>query len=117
VITLELLVGAGPRLIISRPLQLPAGSTVAHAMQAALHLSQSDEALAQALAAMPKPWLVGVWNKKVAVNRVLQSGDRLELYRPLTVDPKVARRERFKKQGAKTAGLFSKLRAGAKAGY
>jgi len=33
------------------------------------------------------------------------------------VDPKVARRERFARQGAKTAGLFAKRRAGAKAGY
>jgi len=29
----------------------------------------------------------------------------------------VARRERFQKQGAKTAGLFAKRRAGAKPGY
>ena len=60
---------------------------------------------------------VGVWAKRVAANYVLQKGDRLELYRALTVDPKVARRERFVRQGAKTAGLFSKLREGAKAGY
>lgn len=59
----------------------------------------------------------GVWAKSVAANYVLQSTDRIEIYRPLTVDPKVARRERFVQQGAKTAGLFSKLRKGAKAGY
>jgi len=44
-------------------------------------------------------------------------GDRLEVYRPLTVDPKVARRARFVRQGAKTAGLFANKRPGAKAGY
>lgn len=59
----------------------------------------------------------GVWGKPVAPGRVLVQGDRLELYRPLTVDPKVARRERFVRQGAKTAGLFAKRRPGAKAGY
>jgi putative ubiquitin-RnfH superfamily antitoxin RatB of RatAB toxin-antitoxin module len=48
---------------------------------------------------------------------VLVDGDRLEVYRPLTVDPKVARRQRFVRQGAKTAGLFAKKRPGAKAGY
>jgi putative ubiquitin-RnfH superfamily antitoxin RatB of RatAB toxin-antitoxin module len=37
--------------------------------------------------------------------------------RTLKVDPKVARRERFVKQGAKAAGLFSQRRAGGKAGY
>jgi sulfur carrier protein len=47
----------------------------------------------------------------------LQDGDRLEIYRPLKVDPKVARRERFARQGAKTTGLFAKRRPGAKAGY
>jgi putative ubiquitin-RnfH superfamily antitoxin RatB of RatAB toxin-antitoxin module len=47
----------------------------------------------------------------------LQDGDRLEVYRPLRVDPKVARRERFKGQGARTAGLFAKRRPGAKPGY
>ncbi len=59
----------------------------------------------------------GIWGKRVPVSHVLLDGNRLELYRPLTVDPKVARRERFVRQGAKSAGLFAKRRAGAKAGY
>lgn len=113
----ELLVGAGPRRIVTRRLALPQGSTVAQALEAARAQSTHDEALAQALAALPSPCRVGVWNKVVAPTRILQAGDRLELYRALLVDPKVARRERFKKQGAKTAGLFAKLRTGAKAGY
>ena len=33
------------------------------------------------------------------------------------IDPKVARRERFSKQGAGTAGLFAQRRQGAKPGY
>ena len=61
--------------------------------------------------------LLGVWGRKVAATHVMCAGDRLEVYRPLQVDPKKARRERFKKQGAKTAGLFNQRRAGAKAGY
>lgn len=60
----------------------------------------------------------GVWGKKVGLTHVLRDQDRLEVYRPLTVDPKVARRERFAGQGAKkSAGLFAKRRVGAKAGY
>ena len=60
----------------------------------------------------------GVWGKKVGLTHVLRDQDRLEIYRPLTVDPKVARRERFAGQGAKkAAGLFAKRRDGAKAGY
>lgn len=60
----------------------------------------------------------GVWGKTVSLSHVLRDQDRLEIYRPLTVDPKVARRERFVGQGAKkAAGLFATRRAGAKAGY
>lgn len=60
---------------------------------------------------------LGVWGKRVTTQHVLRDGDRLEIYRPLTVDPKVARRERFARQGAKSAGLFAARRAGGKAGY
>jgi putative ubiquitin-RnfH superfamily antitoxin RatB of RatAB toxin-antitoxin module len=50
-------------------------------------------------------------------DQALKDGDRIELCRPLTVDPKVARRERFKRQGAKGTGLFANRRKGGKAGY
>ena len=60
---------------------------------------------------------LGIWGRKCAPEHVLRNLDRVEVYRPLTVDPKVARRERFAKQGARTAGLFEKKRLGAKAGY
>lgn len=39
---------------------------------------------------------VGVFGKRVALNRPLQDGDRVEVYRPLIADPKTARRERAK---------------------
>lgn len=60
---------------------------------------------------------LAVWGRKAAADQFLRDGDRLELLRPLKVDPKVARRERFSKQGAKGAGLFAQRRAGSKAGY
>lgn len=60
---------------------------------------------------------VGVWGRKSTLDHVLRDLDRVEIYRPLTVDPKVARRERFAQQGARTAGLFVKRRPGAAAGY
>lgn len=61
--------------------------------------------------------LVGVWGRQVSLRHTLREFDRVEVYRPLRVDPKVARRERFVKQGARAAGLFVKKRPGAKAGY
>ena len=62
-------------------------------------------------------WQTAVWGKPVEPSHLLKDGDRLEVLRSLRVDPKVARRERFQKQGAKTAGLFAKRRVGAKPGY
>lgn len=60
---------------------------------------------------------VGIWGKRYSLNHKLEDNDRVEIYRPLRVDPKVARRERFISQGAKSAGLFADKRFGAKAGY
>lgn len=37
---------------------------------------------------------VGVFGKKLDLTAVLSDGDRVELYRPLVVEPKVARRRR-----------------------
>lgn len=60
---------------------------------------------------------LGVWGRPVDPLYWLQANDRLEIYRDLLVDPKVARRERFKRQGSKGTGLFADVRAGGKAGY
>lgn len=35
---------------------------------------------------------VGIWGRPVERNRKLQSGDRVEIYRPLKIDPREARR-------------------------
>ncbi|MBT2324236.1 RnfH family protein [Variovorax paradoxus] len=59
----------------------------------------------------------GIWGRAVPWDRPLENLDRIELCRPLLVDPKVARRERFKKQGARGTGLFANRRKGGKAGY
>ncbi|MBS0318498.1 MAG: RnfH family protein [Proteobacteria bacterium] len=50
---------------------------------------------------------VGIWGRRAALDQPLRDRDRVEIYRPLTVDPKVARRERFRRQGARSAGLFA----------
>lgn len=91
-------------------LRLPQGATVAQALQAS-GLATRHPGLD--LATAP----VGVWGRKADGAQVLRSQDRVEVYRGLRVDPKVARRERFARQGARTAGLFARRRAGGKAGY
>lgn len=59
----------------------------------------------------------GIWNRKSSRTAGLRDGDRVEVYRALRVDPKVARRERFADQGARGAGLFARRRPGSKSGY
>lgn len=39
---------------------------------------------------------VGIFGKLVSLATILQSGDRIEIYRPLLIDPKQARRQRAK---------------------
>ncbi len=91
-------------------LELDSGATVAMALSACRILEEFPELQSDRLR-------VGVWGRKVSPGHLLQDSDRVEIYRTLRVDPKVARRERFNSQGAKSAGLFAKIRPGAKAGY
>lgn len=84
-------------------LQLPPGACVQDALRA-VGLQESTCA-------------AGIWGRRAERGQLLQDGDRVELYRSLLVDPKVARRERFARQGARGAGLFSRQRPGGKAGY
>lgn len=98
------------REVLEIGLELPAGSTVKQALQAS-GLAERFPGLDLGHAG------VGVWGRKAALEQVLRDQDRVEVYRPLRVDPKVARRERFKRQGARSTGLFANKRAGAKTGY
>lgn len=109
---LTLVYASAPRRWLEVALVLPAGSTVGDAIRCC-----TDTALHQALLADEELISLGVWGRKCSPSQVLRDGDRIECYRPLQVDPKVARRERFKAQGARTAGLFATRRAHSKAGY
>ena len=44
------------------------------------------------------PPRIGVWGQPRALDHVLRDGDRVELYRPLLIDPKDARRLRHRGQ-------------------
>lgn len=41
---------------------------------------------------------VGIYSRKVALDDLLQAGDRIEIYRPLQIDPKEARRLRIQRR-------------------
>ena len=95
-------------------LELPIGSSV----QQALQNSGVQEAFSDIPELLARGDLcLGIWGRTCHAGQVLSDQDRVEIYRPLRVDPKIARRERFRGQGVKRAGLFSKKREGGKAGY
>ena len=109
-VTITVVYSAGPRTVCEATLNVPPGCAASQARDAAALLWGLQ---AQTLYGFQ----LGVWGKPVAAQQLLKQGDRLELYRTLTVDPKVARRERFVRQGSKGAGLFAARREGGKAGY
>jgi uncharacterized protein len=77
-------------------IELSVDTTLAQALAAAGVQSASDSAS------------VGIWGRRQAMDTVLRDGDRVEICRPLQIDPKEARRERFNQQGSRKAGLFAK---------
>ena len=82
-----------PREVEEVALQLPPGTTVAQAVEASGLLAKHGLVLDEHLA-------VGVWMKLKPLDTVLRQDDRVEIYRPLKVDPKEARRQRYRKQKA-----------------
>ena len=50
----------------------------------------------------------GVWGKVVPKTHRLQEGDRVEIYRPLKLDPKAKRQLIIKKKALRKAGLMNK---------
>jgi putative ubiquitin-RnfH superfamily antitoxin RatB of RatAB toxin-antitoxin module len=113
VLHVTLVYSPAPREVKQHELQLPKGTTVAQAIEQSGLLNECPDINLRDHTA----FVVGIWGRKTTLNHVLRDLDRLEIYRPLLVDPKVARRERFQKQGTRGAGLFAKRRPGAKPGY
>ena len=70
-------------------LQLAAGSTVLDAVLASGLVAQRGLVL--------DSLRLGVWGKPREAQALLRDRDRVEIYRPLTVDPKEARRLRYRK--------------------
>lgn len=68
------------------PLELPVGSTLRQALEAA-RLSDVDMATGK----------FGIYGKLASADTVLRDRDRIEVYRPLIADPKEVRRARAAK--------------------
>jgi len=102
-ICVQVVVGVAPREVRAVSLTLPEGSTVRDALRVSGLMGALDETSAvtglseDALAS--GIWTVGVWGRKERPGHVLRDRDRIEVVRGLQVDPKEARRVRYKAQG------------------
>ena len=83
---------AGPGQVDETALQLRAGSTLAQAVAACGVLDRHALQMQQLQ--------LGIWGRMQVADTVLRERDRVELYRPLQVDPKEARRLRYGKHKA-----------------
>ena len=79
----------GPGQVDLSPLELPVGTTLAEALHASGVLLRHG-LLLDGLRA-------GIWFKSRELDTPLRHRDRVEVYRPLTVDPKEARRQRYRR--------------------
>ena len=78
-------VGANDQVL--RPLEVRIGTTVRQAIEQSAVLARCPEidlAVNQ----------VGIFGKPAKLDQILEDGDRVEIYRPLTADPKEARKRR-----------------------
>ena len=105
-VRVTVLYSPGTRQLLEWPLMLGPVATVLQALQAS-GLPDSAPDLDWRHAS------VAVWGRKAGLAKRLRDGDRVEVLRDLQVDPKLARRERFRKQGARAAGLFARKSASA----
>lgn len=86
----EVVYSTADGLIIQEKLQMASGATLAHALQKSCLLERQ-----------PELWHApcGIWGRLCKHDQVLRDQDRIEIYRPLVLDPKEARRQRQSKQG------------------
>jgi len=73
--------------VLRRALAMPSGSTVLQAVQASGLLPLLPPGAFD-------PQRLGIFAQRVGAQQVLRDGDRVEIYRPLQLDPMAARRRR-----------------------
>jgi putative ubiquitin-RnfH superfamily antitoxin RatB of RatAB toxin-antitoxin module len=92
----EVVYAAAPHDVRSVMLELDEGAVLSDAVRASGLLSGLSAEAVDALQA-------GIWGKAAAFDARLRDGDRVELTRGLLVDPKEARRQRYRRDGVRGA--------------
>ncbi|MDO9095204.1 MAG: RnfH family protein [Rubrivivax sp.] len=83
-------------------LQLPAGAVLADALLAS--------GLPARFGLSPEGLRAGIWSRVQEPATRLRDLDRVEIYRPLQVDPKEARRQRYRRDRRDRPGRAAKLK-------
>jgi putative ubiquitin-RnfH superfamily antitoxin RatB of RatAB toxin-antitoxin module len=96
---IEVAFSAAPRQIDVVALRLAPGSSV------------KDALVQSGLWAQAQGLSLGIWGRRTTLSHVLQDRDRVEVYRALTVDPKEARRVRYRAHGEKLPKGISRPKA------
>jgi len=91
---IEVLFSPAARAVWSRIVMLSPGATVGQALQASGLLQEHPRAASCALA---------LWGRNCGADALLRDGDRIEVLRELTADPKESRRLRYRGQPARRA--------------
>lgn len=81
-------------------LDLPDGATAGDALQASGLIGRHGLDAASVH--------LGVWFKACRIDQPLRDRDQVQVYRPLSVDPKEARRLRYRKRGKAGAAISDK---------
>ena len=84
-------------------LELPRAASVAEAIAAARSL------LGESWIDWSAP-LAGLWGRRCALSEIPADGDRIEIYRPLTTEPRERRRLQVKRARRRASGLRPRAR-------
>lgn len=85
--------GSAPGSVFLKEVEVPAGTSILQAIAASGLVRACPEV-------DPNTMRVGIFGKLKTLDTVVREGDRVEVYRPLTADPKQARRKRVQKTRA-----------------
>jgi len=89
---------ARPDTVFLESVAVPAGTTIMQAVQSSGLIATCPEV-------DPTTMRVGIFGKLKTIDTPVREGDRVEVYRALTADPKQARRKRVQKTRATATGI------------
>jgi len=98
-LTVEVVFSPAPRVVETAQVTMSVGACVEEALSAS-GLFERVEGLSWE-AIQGGTLALGIWGRRATLKQVLRDKDRVEVYRFLRVDPKEARRQRYRAHGEK----------------